>query len=206
MAWKSIVRFEELERLMGLPEVSIHPTAIVDEGARIGPGSRVWHWVHVCGGAVIGENCSLGQNVFVGNRVTIGNRVKIQNNVSIYDDIVLEDGVFCGPSCVFTNVINPRAEIERKSEYKPTTVERGATIGANATIVCGNRLGAYCFVAAGAVVTRDVPAFALMAGLPARRIGWMSKAGDRLGDDLVCSIDGSRYRLTGPETLEEISG
>jgi UDP-2-acetamido-3-amino-2,3-dideoxy-glucuronate N-acetyltransferase len=191
---------------MGLPEASIHPTAIVDDGARIGPGSRIWHWVHVCGGAVIGENCSLGQNVFIGNRVTLGTGVKVQNNVSIYDDITLEDGVFCGPSCVFTNVVNPRAEIERKSEYKPTVVERGATIGANATIVCGYRLGAYCFIAAGAVVTKDVPAFALMAGVPARRIGWMSKAGGRLGDDLVCPIDGSRYRLTGPETLEEVAG
>ncbi|WP_193370342.1 acyltransferase [Pelagibius marinus] len=189
---------------MSLPEASIHPTAIVDEGARIGAGSRVWHWVHVCGGAVIGENCSLGQNVFIGNRVILGNKVKIQNNVSVYDDITLEDGVFCGPSCVFTNVVNPRAEIERKSEYQPTVVERGATIGANATIVCGHRLGAYCFIAAGAVVTRDVPAFALMAGVPARRIGWMSKAGGRLGDDLVCPLDDSRYRLTGPETLEEI--
>ncbi|MGD1875972.1 MAG: DapH/DapD/GlmU-related protein [Kiloniellaceae bacterium] len=190
---------------MILPEASIHPTAIVDDGARIGPGSRVWHWVHVCGGAVIGENCSLGQNVFVGNRVVLGNNVKVQNNVSIYDDITLEDGVFCGPSCVFTNVVNPRAEIERKSEYKPTVVERGATIGANATIVCGYRLGAYCFIAAGAVVTKDVAAFALMAGVPARRIGWMSKAGARLGDDLVCPIDGSRYRLTDLATLEEVA-
>jgi len=188
---------------MRFPGVTIHPTAIVDEGARIGAGSRVWHWVHVCGGAVIGENCSLGQNVFVGNRVIIGNRVKIQNNVSVYDDVTLEDGVFCGPSCVFTNVVNPRAEIERKSEYRPTHVERGATIGANATIVCGNRLGAYCFIAAGAVVVRDIPAFALMAGVPARRIGWMSKAGARLGDDLTCGIDGSRYRLVGPDLLEE---
>ncbi|MPY73447.1 MAG: N-acetyltransferase [Alphaproteobacteria bacterium] len=187
----------------GLPEASIHPTAIVDDGARIGPGSRIWHWVHVCGGAVIGENCSLGQNVFIGNRVILGNNVKVQNSVSVYDDITLEDGVFCGPSCVFTNVINPRAEIERKSEYKPTIVERGATIGANATIVCGHRLGAYCFIAAGAVVTKDVPAFALMAGVPAGRIGWMSKAGARLGEDLRCSIDGSRYRLVGPDQLEE---
>lgn len=190
---------------MEMPEVTIHPTAIVDEGARIGAGSRVWHWVHVCGGAVIGEKCSLGQNVFIGNRVTLGNSVKVQNNVSVYDDVTLEDGVFCGPSCVFTNVVNPRAEIERKSEYLPTVVERGATIGANATIVCGHRLGTYCFIAAGAVITTDVPAFALMAGVPARRIGWMSKAGGRLGDDLVCPIDGSRYRLSGPESLEEVA-
>src|SRR3546814_59387 len=194
---------QEYERLMALPDTTIHPTAIVDAGARIGPGSRIWHWVHVCGGAVIGENCSLGQNVFVGNRVVIGNNVKIQNNVSVYDDITLEDGVFCGPSCVFTNVVNPRAEIERKIEYQSTIVERGATIGANATIVCGYRLGAYCFVAAGAVVTKDVPAFALMAGVPARRIGWMSKAGARLEGDLTWRIDGSRYRLVGPGQLEE---
>lgn len=188
---------------MSHPDVTIHPTAIVDDGARIGAGSRIWHWVHVCGGARIGERCSLGQNVFIGNRVILGDNVKVQNNVSVYDDVTLEDGVFCGPSCVFTNVVNPRAEIERKSEYRATVVERGATIGANATIVCGHRLGAYCFVAAGAVVTKDVPAFALMAGVPARRIGWMSKAGARLGDDLTCSIDGSRYLLIGQDQLEE---
>lgn len=182
---------------------TVHPSAIVDDGATIGAGTRVWHFVHICSGAVIGENCSLGQGVFVGNKVTLGNKVKVQNNVSIYDDVLLEDGVFCGPSCVFTNVINPRAEIERKTEYKPTVVRRGATIGANATIVCGNTLGAYSFIAAGAVVTRDVPAFALMAGVPARRIGWMSKAGARLGDDLVCPLTGSRYRLEAPDLLVE---
>lgn len=183
---------------------TVHPSAIVDDGATIGAGSRVWHFAHVCGGAVIGEGCSLGQGVFVGNRVTLGNKVKVQNNVSIYDDVTLEDGVFCGPSCVFTNVINPRAEIERKSEYLATVVKRGATIGANATIVCGHTLGEYCFIAAGAVVTRDVPAYALMAGVPARRIGWMSKAGGRLGDDLVCPLMGTRYRLVGPDQLEEV--
>lgn len=173
---------------------TVHPTAIVDDGARIGAGTRIWHWVHVCSGAAIGRNCSLGQNVFVGNRVTIGDGVKVQNNVSIYDGVELEDGVFCGPSCVFTNVINPRAEIERKSEYRPTLVRRGATIGANATVLCGHTLGAYCLIAAGAVVTADVPDFALMAGVPARRIGWVSRAGETLGPDLICPRDGSRYR------------
>lgn len=183
-----------------------HPSAIVDEGARIGKGTRIWHFCHISAGAEIGENCSFGQNVFVANRVRIGNRVKVQNNVSIYDDVVLEDGVFCGPSCVFTNVINPRAEIERKSEYRPTVVRRGATIGANATIVCGHTLGPYSFIAAGAVITKDVPAYALMAGVPARRIGWMSKAGARLGPDLTCPIDGTRYREIGRDILEEIAG
>jgi len=182
-----------------------HETAIVDQGAAIGSGTRIWHWVHVCGGAVIGRDCSLGQNVFIGNAVRIGDNVKIQNNVSVYDDVVLEDGVFCGPSCVFTNVINPRAEIARKSEYRPTTVRRGTTIGANATIVCGHTLGEYSFIAAGAVVTSDVPAFALMAGVPARRIGWMSQAGGRLGDDLVCPISGIRYQLTDSEILKEVA-
>jgi len=175
-----------------------HETAIVDQGAAIGSGTRIWHWVHVCGGAVIGRDCSLGQNVFIGNAVRIGDNVKIQNNVSVYDDVVLEDGVF-------TNVINPRAEIARKSEYRPTTVRRGTTIGANATIVCGHTLGEYSFIAAGAVVTSDVPAFALMAGVPARRIGWMSQAGGRLGDDLVCPISGIRYQLTDSEILKEVA-
>ncbi|HLO74950.1 MAG TPA: acyltransferase [Magnetospirillum sp.] len=190
---------------MTAPAYTVHPSAIVDDGATIGAGTRIWHWVHVSGGATIGAGCSLGQGVFVGNRVVLGDKVKVQNNVSIYDDVTLEDGVFCGPSCVFTNVINPRAEIERKSEYRPTVVRRGATIGANATIVCGHTLGEYCFVAAGAVITKDVPAYALMAGVPARRIGWMSKAGGRLGQDLVCPLTGTRYRLAGPEQLEEIA-
>lgn len=180
---------------------TVHETAIVDPGARIGAGTRVWHWVHVCGGAVIGDNCSLGQNVFVGNKVVIGNKVKIQNNVSVYDNVVLEDGVFCGPSMVFTNVYNPRSEIERKSEYRDTVVKRGATLGANCTIVCGVTIGEYAFIGAGTVVNRDVPPFALMVGVPARRIGWMSHAGERLGDDLVCPREGRRYRLVGPERL-----
>jgi len=179
-----------------------HSTCIVDEGARIGAGTRVWHWTHICAGAEIGENCSLGQNVFVGNKVRIGNSVKIQNNVSIYDNVTLEDDVFCGPSAVFTNVMNPRAAIPRKDEYRDTLVHRGATLGANCTIVCGVTIGAYAFIGAGAVVTRDVPDFALMLGVPAVRDGWMSRAGARLGPDLVCPLDGSRYRLAGTEQLE----
>lgn len=167
---------------------TIHPTAIVDEGARIGANSRIWHWVHVCGGAEIGVGCSLGQNVFVGNRVRIGDRVKIQNNVSVYDNVVLEDDVFCGPSMVFTNVYNPRAAIERKSEYRDTLVRQGATLGANCTIVCGATVGRYAFVGAGAVVNKDVPDFALVVGVPARQIGWMSRHGEQL--DLPLTGDG----------------
>ncbi|CFM23606.1 acetyltransferase [Bordetella pertussis] len=159
---------------------TIHPTAIVDEGARIGATSRIWHWVHICGGAEIGAGCSLGQNVFVGNRVRIGDRVKIQNNVSVYDNVFLEDDVFCGPSMVFTNVYNPRAAIERKNEYRDTLVRQGATLGANCTIVCGATVGRYAFVGAGAVVNKDVPDFALVVGVPARQIGWMSRHGEQL--------------------------
>jgi len=187
-------------------EVFVHESAIVDEGAQIGRGSRIWHWTHICSGAAVGENCSFGQNVFIANRVVIGSKVKIQNNVSVYDDVTLEDGVFCGPSCVFTNVNNPRSEIERKNEYLPTIVRRGASIGANATIVCGYELGAYCFIAAGAVVASDVPDFAIMAGVPARRIGWMSKAGGELGDDLVCPISGTRYKLNKVGFVAEVGG
>lgn len=161
-------------------EYQAHPTAIIDQGARIGAGTRIWHWVHVCGGARIGERCSLGQGVYVGNDVVLGDNCKVQNNVSIYDAVTLEDDVFCGPSMVFTNVHNPRAAVVRKHEYRHTLVKRGATIGANATIICGVILGEYCFVAAGAVVTRDVPAFALMAGVPARQIGWMNEFGERV--------------------------
>lgn len=160
--------------------VTIHETAIVDEGATIGEGSRVWHWAHICGGAVIGKSCVFGQNVFVGNRVKIGNQVKIQNSVSVYDNVTLEDGVFCGPSMVFTNVINPRSEIVRKYEYLDTLVKKGATLGANSTIVCGVTIGRYAFVGAGSVVTKDVPDYALVVGVPAKQIGWMGEFGERL--------------------------
>ena len=180
---------------------SVHPSAIVDEGAQIGDGSRVWHFVHVCGGARIGGDVSLGQNVFVGNKVVIGDRCKIQNNVSVYDNVTLEEGVFCGPSMVFTNVHNPRALVERKDEYRDTLVRTGATLGANCTVVCGVTIGAHAFVGAGAVVTRDVADFALMVGSPARQIGWMSAFGERLdlpleGDGTeTCPHTGDVYRL-----------
>lgn len=178
----------------------IHETAIVDDGAQIDEGTRIWHWTHVCAGARIGRDCSLGQNVFVGNRVTLGNNVKVQNNVSIYDDVVLEDDVFCGPSMVFTNVVNPRSHVPRKYEYKPTVVRRGATIGANATIICGNEVGEYAFIAAGAVVTHDVPPYALVIGNPARRRGWMCRCGVRLPDmqgEQTCQACGARYQIGG---------
>lgn len=157
-----------------------HETAIIDDGAQIGEGSRVWHFVHVCGGAKIGKGVSLGQNVFVGNKVVIGDQCKIQNNVSVYDNVYLEEGVFCGPSMVFTNVYNPRSLIERKDQYKDTVVKKGATLGANCTIVCGVTIGEYAFVGAGAVVNKDVPAYALMVGVPAKQIGWMSEYGEQL--------------------------
>jgi UDP-2-acetamido-3-amino-2,3-dideoxy-glucuronate N-acetyltransferase len=186
--------------------LSIHPSAIVDEGAVLGDGCRVWHFVHICAGARIGQGCSFGQNVYVGNDVHIGNNVKIQNNVSVYDAVTLEDDVFCGPSMVFTNVYNPRAAVLRKDQYRPTRVKRGATLGANSTIVCGVVVGEHAFVGAGAVVSRDVPAFALVVGVPARRIGWMSRHGERLDlpssgqGEAVCPATGERYRLDG-ETL-----
>ena len=182
-----------------------HDSAIVDEGAQIGEGSRVWHFVHVCPGARIGKGVSLGQNVFVGNKVVIGDACKIQNNVSVYDDVTLEEGVFCGPSMVFTNVYNPRSLVERKDEYRPTLVKKGATLGANCTIVCGTTIGEYAFVAAGAVVNRDVKAYALMAGVPARQIGWMSRHGERIdlpltgSGEAACGATGTRYRLTDGE-------
>jgi UDP-2-acetamido-3-amino-2,3-dideoxy-glucuronate N-acetyltransferase len=179
-----------------------HPTAIVDPGAQIGDNTRVWHWVHISGGARIGERCSFGQNVFVGNDVVIGNNVKVQNNVSIYDAVTLEDDVFCGPSMVFTNVYNPRSAVTRKSEYRPTHIKRGATLGANCTVVCGVTVGEYAFVAAGAVVNRDVKPYSLMAGVPAKQIGWMSRHGERLplppvGEGkAICPHTGKTYRLS----------
>jgi UDP-2-acetamido-3-amino-2,3-dideoxy-glucuronate N-acetyltransferase len=180
---------------------TVHPTAIVDEGARIGDGSRIWHWVHVSSGAMIGRNCSLGQNVYVGNRVVIGDNVKIQNNVSVYDNVTLEDDVFCGPSMVFTNVYNPRSAIERKSQYRDTLVRKGATLGANCTIVCGVKIGRYAFVGAGALVNRDVADHALVVGVPARQIGWMSCFGEQLDLPLTgnarthCIHTGDVYEL-----------
>jgi UDP-2-acetamido-3-amino-2,3-dideoxy-glucuronate N-acetyltransferase len=165
--------------------ISIHPTAIIDEGASIGEGSRVWHWVHICGEAKIGRRVSLGQNVFVGNKVSIGDDCKIQNNVSVYDNVTLEEGVFCGPSMVFTNVYNPRSLIERKSEYRNTLVKKGVSLGANCTIVCGVTIGEFAFVGAGAVINKDVKPYALMVGVPAKQIGWMSEFGEQLRLELT---------------------
>ena len=187
---------------MTIEHYTAHPSAIIDDGAQIGEGSRIWHFVHVCAGARIGKGVSLGQNVFVGNRVIIGDQCKIQNNVSVYDEVTLEEGVFCGPSMVFTNVYNPRALIERKNEYRKTLVRKGATLGANCTIVCGLTIGEFSLVGSGAVVTRDVPAYALMVGVPARQIGWVSQYGEQLdlpltGDaQTICSHTNQRYILT----------
>ena len=180
---------------------TVHPTAIIDDGAQIGDGTFVWHWVHVCGGATIGKGVSLGQNVFVGNKVEIGDRCKIQNNVSVYDNVFLEEGVFCGPSMVFTNVHNPRSLIERKTEYKDTLVKRGATLGANCTILCGLTIGQFAFIGAGAMVNKDVPDYALMVGIPAKQVGWMSEFGEQLDLPLngsartTCKHTGDVYSL-----------
>ena len=180
----------------------IHATAIVDDGAVLGDGTSVWHWVHICAGARVGDNCSFGQNVFVGNDVVIGNTVRVQNNVSIYDAVTLEDDVFCGPSMVFTNVNNPRSHVSRKNDYRRTLVRRGASIGANATVVCGHSIGEYAFVGAGSVVSRDVPPYALVVGVPAKRIGWMCECGERLASPegtsgvAQCARCGKRYRLS----------
>ena len=188
--------------------IQVHPSAIVDEGAQIGDGSRIWHFAHVCGGAKIGKGVSLGQNVFVGNKVVIGDRCKIQNNVSIYDHVTLEEGVFCGPSMVFTNVYNPRALIKRKAEYKDTLIKKGATLGANCTIVCGVTVGEYAFIGAGAVVIKDVKPYALMVGLPAKQIGWMSQYGEQIPlpvsgqGQYTCPYTGQKYHLANGELRE----
>lgn len=187
-----------------------HDTAIIDDGAQLGPGTKVWHFSHVCAGARIGAGCSLGQNVFVGNKVVIGDQCKVQNNVSVYDNVTLEEGVFCGPSMVFTNVYNPRSLIERKSEYRDTLVKRGATLGANCTIVCGTTIGEFAFVGAGAVINKDVKPYALMVGVPARQVGWMSEYGEQIPlpvkgqGEYTCPHTGQQYRLND-QTLERIS-
>ena len=192
-----------------MADYTVHDTAIVDFGAQIGAGSRIWHWVHVCGGAIIGQNVSLGQNVFVGNKVRIGDNCKIQNNVSVYDNVTLNEGVFCGPSMVFTNVYNPRSLIERKDEYLNTNVGKGVTLGANCTIVCGVEIGAFAFVGAGAVITKDVKPYALMVGVPARQIGWMSEFGEQLELPLegsascICGHTGDIYRLLDGSVCKE---
>ena len=189
----------------------VHETAIVDAGAKVGVGTQIWHWTHVTSGATIGKNCVLGQNVYVGGRAVIGDDVKIQNNVSVYDDVILEQGVFCGPSVVFTNVYNPRSEVSRKSEYRKTLIKRGATLGANATVVCGNIVGEYAFVGAGAVVTKNVKPYALVAGVPARQLGWVSRMGIRLplpldgAGEVTCPEDGSCYILHD-KTVKRVRG
>lgn len=178
------------------PNVLIHESSYIDDRVVIGEDTAIWHFCHILSDVSIGRSCRIGQNVMIGPKVTVGNSCKIQNNVSLYEGVILEDEVFCGPSCVFTNVVNPRSAISRKAEIKTTIVRRGATIGANATIVCGHTIGAFAFIAAGAVVTGDVPSYALVAGVPAQRIGWMSERGHRLGADLVCPESGKRYRET----------
>ena len=191
--------------------MKIHSTALVDEGAKIGEGTKVWHWVHICAGAEIGRDCSLGQNVFVGNKVKIGNNVKIQNNVSVYDNVELEDDVFCGPSMVFTNVYNPRSAVSRKDEYRNTLVKKGATLGANCTIVCGVMIGENAFIGAGSVVNKDVKPFALMVGVPARQIGWMSAYGEKVDLPLsgkgewICPNTGDVYILSGQSLIKNAS-
>jgi UDP-2-acetamido-3-amino-2,3-dideoxy-glucuronate N-acetyltransferase len=184
------------------PGAMIHESSYVDDGVVLGRGTKVWHFCHILPGTIIGENCSIGQNVMIGPNVKLGNSCKIQNNVSLYAGVELADDVFCGPSCVFTNVNNPRAGVSRKDEFRLTPIGRGASIGANATIVCGHSLGEYSFIGAGAVVTKNVPPFALMVGNPARRIGWMSRQGERLKADLVCPRSGERYREVSSAQLE----
>ena len=190
---------------VNLDSLQIHPTSIVDEGAKIGENTKIWHWTHICSGAEIGRNCTLGQNVFIGNKVKVGNNTKIQNNVSIFDNITIEKNVFCGPSMVFTNVYNPRSEVNRKNEYKKTIVKEGVTLGANCTIVCGVTINKYAFIGAGALINKDVKQFALMAGVPAKQIGWMSRYGERIDLPLIgegewkCKKTGSFYILKDEE-------
>lgn len=188
------------------PDFFVHESAYVDDGCTIGAGTKIWHFAHIISGTSIGRNCVVGQNVVVGPYVSVGNGCKIQNNVSLYKGVTLEDDVFCGPSCVFTNVLNPRAHVQRKDEFRPTLVRQGATIGANATIVCGHTLGAYCMIGAGAVVTHDVPAHALMVGVPARHAGWVSHDGEILGPDLVCPRSGRVYKETNGELKDASHG
>jgi UDP-2-acetamido-3-amino-2,3-dideoxy-glucuronate N-acetyltransferase len=186
------------------PGVSIHESAYVDDRVSIGAGTKIWHFSHILNDVVIGEDCTIGQNAMIGPKVVVGDGVRIQNNVSLYEGVILGDDVFCGPSCVFTNVNNPRAFVRRKDEFRITKVGNGASIGANATIVCGHDIGDYAFIAAGAVVTSNVPDYALMVGVPARRVGWMSKAGEKLGPDLVCPREGVRYQLVGANALAPV--
>ena len=190
----------------------IHQTAIIDNGAIIGNGCKIWHWVHICSTAIIGSNCSLGQNVFVGENATLGDNVKVQNNVSIYEKVILEDDVFCGPSMVFTNVYNPRSKINRKKEYKKTLIKKGASLGANCTIICGITIGKHAFIGAGSVVTKDVKDFSLMVGVPSKQIGWMSEYGERIDLPLkgegnwLCKDTGDNYELRGDKIIKLSSG
>jgi len=188
---------------MPASEFFVHPTAVIDDDVVIGCGTTIWHFVHVLSGSRIGEGCVIGQNVMIGPKVRVGDGCKIQNNVSLYEGVLLEDDVFCGPSVVFTNVRLPRAHVSRKAEFQPTVVRRGASLGANATIVCGREIGAYAMIGAGAVVTRDVPPHALMVGNPARQLGWVSRSGDRLGADLVCPRTGERYAIAEGGFLQQ---
>lgn len=190
---QGLLEMSEMREDPRFPGALIHVSSYVDVGASVGRGTKIWHFCHILSGTVIGENCSIGQNVMIGPHVKVGNGCKIQNNVSLYDGVELADDVFCGPSCVFTNITNPRAKVSRRDEFRRTPIGRGVSIGANATIVCGHELGEHCFIGAGAVVTKDVPAFALMTGNPARRMGWVSRSGERLGPDLVCPRSGERY-------------
>lgn len=189
--------------------ISVHPSAIIDKGAKIGEGSRIWHFVHVCGGAEVGKNVSMGQGVFIGNKVTIGDNCKIQNNVSVYDNVHLEEGVFCGPSMVFTNVYNPRSFVDRKDEYKDTLVSRGATLGANCTIVCGVKIGKFAFIGAGAVVNKNIKPYALVVGVPGKQIGWMSEHGKQIplplsgSGEYICEATGDVYKLDNDILIKE---